>query len=178
VHGPHAPAGTVAFGALVGAAMLVGGCFPLRAQIRSHQTGQVIEQTNGRPIAGARVIVESWQVQAPPGDSSLRELLHTVEVETDATGRWEVPEERDWKLAILAADGFPLFRQSACVVVPGFTPFVVDPFSVETARPTSRTQQLPEVVALESAEAVAPAVKNSGTSQSKCGVPLEPRLDR
>jgi hypothetical protein len=125
------------------------------------------------------VVVESWQVQTPPGDPSLRELLHTIDVETDAQGRWSVPEERDWKLAILAADGFPYFRQSACVIVSGHVVFAVNPFSgAEEGYRRPVNGLLPEVLALESSTIVSPSMQTPSSPLSRCGVSLEPRLSK
>lgn len=83
------------------------------------------------PIQGARVVVESWQVQAPPGNIAHRWLLHTIKTKTDAMGHWRVAEEKDWKCAILATDGLPIFTDSGCVEAEGYDPIVVNPWRSE-----------------------------------------------
>ena len=155
---------------LAGILGFAGGCFPLFATVRFPQTGQVLESDTGRPIPGAKVTVESWQVQTPPGPWSRRELLHIIEVETNAEGQWTVPGERDWKLAILAADGFPYFRQSACVSAPGFQVAVFSPFLKDAL---TSAKNPPTTISLRRG---IPAPRASrGEASSPCGIPLQSR---
>src|SRR5262245_51620033 len=109
--------------------ILAAGCFPMRATVRREQAGTIVDRRTGLPVAGAVVVIESWQVATPPRLFSFRELLHTVEARTDDQGQWRVSEENDWKLAILAADGFPYFMDSACVIAPDYETAVMNPWA-------------------------------------------------
>jgi len=161
----------LSFGVLI----MCSACFPMRAIVRRPQGGTVVDARTGAPIQGARVVVESWQVQAPPGNMAYRWLLHTVETKTDGMGRWHVDEEKDWKWAVLAADGFPVFTDSGCVEAAGYEPAVVNPWRSETAA-------LPQAVRDDIVQTRIPAVFRLASGQgrvvggdrvSPCGVFLK-----
>src|ERR1041385_1247115 len=117
---------------------------PIRTTVRCARSGRVIDARSGRPVSGAAVIVESWQIPAPPGYSLDRDLLHVYETKTEADGRWHVPAEKDWKVAILAADGFPVFVDSFCIVALGYEFFLVNPWHAEDEGRELRIHELLE----------------------------------
>jgi hypothetical protein len=159
-------------------AVLCAGCFPMRAQVRSPQSGRIVDGNTGVGVSGAKVIIESWQVATPPGRSYMRELLHSVDTVTTADGHWSVDGEKDWKLAILAADGFPLFVDTACVSAPGYQTFVMNPWAnQETAKrdkqsagPDFKQGTVPQQIALTPA-AGGQSLQTPGTGPSRCGIP-------
>ncbi len=158
-----------------GLVLVCPACFPMRAIVRRPQAGTVVDARTGAPIQGARVVVESWQVQAPPGNMAYRWLLHTIESKTDGMGRWRVDEEKDWRWAVLAADGFPVFTDSGCVEAEGYEPAVVNPWRSESAAPHQAVREeiiqtrIPEVLRL------APGHGRvvGGDRVSLCGVSLK-----
>jgi hypothetical protein len=48
------------------------------------------------------------------------QLVRSIEVRTDASGRWSVPSEHEWTVGILAADGLPLYANVYCILAEGF----------------------------------------------------------
>jgi hypothetical protein len=158
---------------------LAAGCIPYRATVRPEQTGRIVDFRSGRPVAGATVVVESWQVGFPPSTSIYRKLLHTIEARTDSQGRWWVPREKDWTVGILAADGFPLFVGSACVWAPGYQAGVINPWSQEhgpeaVERGVRFGEVVPDTITLEPRPGAAP-LPAPKPGQSRCGIPLEGR---
>jgi hypothetical protein len=163
---------------IVGA--VFSGCFPLRAQVRAPRQGRVVDASSGAVIRDATVIVESWQVPTPPGYSYHRELLHTVEVRTNEAGAWSVPEEKDWKLAILAADGFPVFIDTACVFAPGYDPFIMNPWAAESNASTDYfagrevlQTRVPQDIQLRR-NPLRRTITVTPTTRSRCGLPERP----
>jgi hypothetical protein len=96
------------------------GCIPLYPSVRKARSGTVVDATAGRPVSGATVRVESFQVPTPPGGGWGVKLVRSIEVKTDANGHWSVPSDHEWTIGILAADGLPLFADVYCVLVDGF----------------------------------------------------------
>ena len=152
----------------------------MRAQVRPARTGRGIDATTGAPVQNALVMVESWEVPTPPYYSYERELLHTIETRTNAQGLWSVPQEKDWKLAILAADGFPVFLDSACAVADGYEVRTINPWENETAL-CGRGQRcgreifekkMPAVIELRPAPSPRSLVRT--TNASRCGKPFHP----
>jgi hypothetical protein len=111
MRGPHM--------ALLGLAAMALGCIPLHPTVREARTGTVLDAATGRPVAGATVRVESFQVPIPPGRWGVK-MVRSIEVKTDADGRWSVPSEHEWTIGILAADGLPFFADVYCALVDGF----------------------------------------------------------
>ncbi|HET9956924.1 MAG TPA: carboxypeptidase-like regulatory domain-containing protein [Polyangiaceae bacterium] len=141
-------------------------CAPVRRELR----GRVVDE-NDQPVAGATVIVESWQTPPPIGGlEQRRRLLRTTKTETMASGAWHVPAESAWMLGILAADGFPFFVSSYCVLAVGFAPFVFDPWQHPHANAGS---SVGDIVLRESEPRNIPAL---GAETSSCGIALEPSL--
>ena len=148
----------------------------MHVTVRRPQKGLVVDAKTENPVPGARVVIESWQFEAPPGDVNHRWLLHTTEVKTDASGSWQVDEEKDWKWAILAADGFPAFKDSACVLAPGYQPAIVNPWRLEgSSEPDRKVRdemlgtKIPGTFRLLSGAGTIP----SGKGTSTCGIPLK-----
>jgi hypothetical protein len=106
---------------MVGLVLWLGcGCIPIYPTVRKEKSGLVVDVQSGRPISGATVRVESYQVSTPPGHRGGATLIHSLEVKTDGAGRWRVPSERDWTIGILAADGLPLYADVYCVFAVGY----------------------------------------------------------
>jgi hypothetical protein len=142
------------------------------AAVRREQGGRVVEQGSRRPVAGATVVVESWQTPAPvAGPSPRRRLLHTVDVVSNDEGWWRVPAAQDWVPGVLAADGMPHFVDSYCVHAEGYAPLVLDPFRQEGV---GAEEQVFDFV-LQRATAATPGALG-GKDVSRCGIPLGPPL--
>jgi hypothetical protein len=110
-----------AFGlGLLAVAATATGCIPLYPTVRAAKHGTVLDAEAGRPISGATVRVESFRVPTPPGEGWGVELVRSIEVRTDANGRWSVPSEHEWTVGILAPDGLPLYTDVYCVLAQGF----------------------------------------------------------
>jgi hypothetical protein len=79
------------------ASLAACGGVPVRAEVRPHAAGVVIDATTGEPLRGAQVCVETWSLWMP----SLRphERTEFVALSTDAEGRFEVEQRREWKWA-------------------------------------------------------------------------------
>jgi hypothetical protein len=165
---------------LLFAPFLFGGCIPLYPTVREARSGTVLDAASGRPVAGAKVRVESFRVPTPPSGGWGVEMVHAIEVKTDASGHWSVPSEHDWTMGILAADGLPLFADAYCVLADGFQKEVrsphenwlglnrgkVAPYAVETDAPAE--------LRLVRSTNTSPPPEPAG-SATTCGVPLEDR---
>jgi hypothetical protein len=95
-------------GVLVVAALAVGpsACVMFAPfQARPATSGQVVSGTDGKPVAGAPVTVETWRIDPQTGQRRYRR--HSAGTHTDGEGRWAVPRELDWGVAVLAGDGLP-----------------------------------------------------------------------
>ena len=121
------------------------------------------------------MVVESWQVQPPPGNMAYRWLLHTTEIKTDGMGRWRVGEEKDWKWAILAADGFPVFTDSGCVEAEGYEAVVVNPWRSENTAAHQAVRE--EIIQTKMPDVLRMAPGHGrvvvGDGASRCGVALK-----
>jgi hypothetical protein len=156
-------------------------CIPMRVPVRRDYVGMVVDDATSRPISGATVVIESWQVPTPPGYSHSRTLAHSFETKTDADGRWRVPGEKDWKLGILAADGFPFFTDTFCVTATGYEAVTTNPWAGEPASPSPDGSVLakarpPQKVALRRSElSQSGFVRTEGNESSRCGIPVRPK---
>jgi len=153
-------------------------CIPILPAVRKAQSGRVVDDVTGQPLAGATVVLESWQVPTPPIGSE-RELLYTYETTTDAAGHWHAPAERDLMIGVLAPDGLPVFLDSFCVIVSGYQRFLVNPWRAEQPRGTEYRFELdwtepPAIVRLMPRRSPPDPGAPSASLASRCGVPLEP----
>jgi hypothetical protein len=148
---------------------LAGHVVMMCATVRRERAGRVLDEATRAPIAGAVVVMESWQTPAPIGGlSPRRSLLATVEVNTDPQGNWRVPSERKWMQAILAADGFPYFIDSYCASAPGYATSVFDPWK----QPDATDQEVMEIALRRSTGSASAPVGHV----SRCGLDLEPSI--
>jgi hypothetical protein len=136
----------------------------------------VTDARTGRPIAGANVRAESFQVPTPPGYGTRGTLVGSLEVNTDTLGRWEIPSDAKWTIGILAADGMPLFVEVHCVFAAGYQPALRNPHkawldpAVAPGQGVSTDHEIEANVELE--PLVSPSSKATVRGQTRCGVPL------
>jgi hypothetical protein len=133
-------------------------------------SGRILDDATSSPVAGATITIESWHARAPIGGlDPNRQLLKTIDVRTDAEGKWEVPEASIWMPGILAADGLPFVLSSYCVRADGYAAFVFDPWRQEAERAHDATSEIRLRHSTEHAE-------KPDASLSRCGLPLGPSL--
>jgi hypothetical protein len=115
------------------------GCIPMRATVREAKGGEIVDGRTGTPVAGATVRVESFRVSTPPGYGGGYHLVDSLEVTTDMSGRWSVPDRHEWTIGILAADGLPLYANIYCVFAAGYVSQFRNPHSRWFGRQPSTT---------------------------------------
>jgi hypothetical protein len=154
-------------------------CVPMRVPVRRDYAGIVVDAGTGRPLPGAKVVVESWRVPTPPGYSHEREFAYSFQAETDSEGRWQVPGEKDWAIGILAADGFPFFTDTYCASAPGYEPLVENPWAGEPTAPAPKGGALsaarPKTTIALRPSASGERRSSRAAESSPCGIPKRPR---
>jgi hypothetical protein len=103
-------------------------------------------------------------------------LVRSIEVRTDKDGRWSVPSEHQWTMAILAADGLPLFADVTCVVAAGFRKeawtvhkgWLPRSSSVDQVAGDEKTSDLRLVRSVDR-----PAVPEQSGTMTECGVAVD-----
>lgn len=166
---------------LVAAAAMAmwGGCIPVYATVRQPHSGQVLDGESGLPIANAVVRVESYLVHNPPIPPGRGWLKRSLEVTTDAAGRWSVPREREWRMGILVPDGMPLYADVYCVFADGYPGEIRNAYrdwlglSSKDEYATRDSNKMPRVLLLFRgwSATVYPALSSSTRPTSRCGVP-------
>lgn len=96
---------------------------------RRHPLGGKIEDTDGKPLGGARVTLMRVVPGDPDAEAKVRAIRPAL---TTAGGAFRFPN-------VSAGDGYRLV-----VTAPGYSPFLSDPFEVESGR---ATQLVPEKLA-------------------------------
>jgi hypothetical protein len=157
-------------------AWLVSACVPVHVTLRKSRTGRVLDARSGKPVIGATVRAESFNVPTPPGPGSGGTLVRSLEVKTDADGRWELPSDSKWTTGILAADGFPLYVEVHCVFADGYEPVFRNPNqawfepAVAPGHSTASAHEIETEVRLQpstDARAVTPT-----PARTRCDVPV------
>lgn len=143
----------------------------LCALVRQELGGRVLDEQSRAPVAGASVVVETWQTPAPiDGRRPERRLLSTVEVASSDEGWWRLPAVHQWMPGTFASDGAPYFVNSYCVRADGYAPIAIDPWN--EADLDDRSQYF-EIALRRSDAAVRPEPQGE---VSRCGLPLGPPL--
>jgi hypothetical protein len=158
--------------------MTASACSPMLVTVRHDHTGMVVDGGTKQPVAGASVVVESWQVPTPPGYSRGRKLTSSFETKTDAAGQWQVPAESKWMMGIIFPDGSPFFLDTFCVTAPGYAAFATNPWAGEPTAGPPNGNALSEArpsqkVALRRSPESPPAARSQGPTEfSRCGIPM------
>jgi hypothetical protein len=113
-------------------AYFLAGCIPWRARVREPETSTVVDAKSGVPVAGARVLVETWKVSL-----SWKRLMRVDAFEsvTDDRGRIRIPETRRWRMVGLLPDMNPILDRRLCIEKFGYDLFELDPWKRENERP-------------------------------------------
>ncbi len=151
------------------------GCVPLHPTVREARSGVVLDAQTRRPVVGATVRVESYRVATPPGYGGGVTLVESIDIMTDASGRWSVRSAHEWTIGILAADGLPLYSDVYCVSADGYADEVRNPnagwFEREPSRDGKINAQDMETVLLLARRTPQsdPAPSSPGTKRSCIG---------
>jgi hypothetical protein len=108
-------------------------CIPSRLAVRREDGGRVLDAATNRPVPGATVVVESWQVVTPGGQKfKLKDVFTT---KTDGTGSFYIPAKREWFAVIPIPDLPPAFNRRVCVAANGYELLIADPWATRRDSP-------------------------------------------
>ncbi len=117
------------------AAAMVSACIPSRLTVRQGEGATVVDAASHRPIAGADLTLETWQVYTPMGGQLGRKSVFRTK--TDAAGHFSVPEQKEWFVVIPIPDLPPAFNRRLCIAASGYEIAVADPWAASTQSPWS-----------------------------------------
>jgi hypothetical protein len=113
----------------------LNACIPSHLTVQQSESAVAVDAVSQLPLAQADVVVETWQVTTPTGMRS--KIKYRFRTRTDESGRFSIPEVKEWFAVVPIPDLPPAFNHRLCVTASQHDPAIADPWATPDADPWS-----------------------------------------